>query len=98
MSSERRLCAQLLSCKFLQVILQEVVDLMSAFREQPGETKDLDTDPTLQRSDIECPACHHHGYVTPFNADPIPLSCTAANCQSVVLFSIKIKVVVSQQI
>ncbi|OXG29744.1 DNA-directed RNA polymerase II subunit RPB9 [Cryptococcus neoformans Ze90-1] len=38
-------------------------DLLTVAREQPGETKDLDTDPTLQRSDIECPACHHHGAV-----------------------------------
>lgn len=79
-------------------LLREVADLMNAFREQPGETKDLDTDPTLQRSDIECPACHHHGYVMLFNVGPAPLSCNATNCQSVVLFSSKIKVVVSQQI
>ncbi|ODO06212.1 DNA-directed RNA polymerase II subunit RPB9 [Cryptococcus wingfieldii CBS 7118] len=38
-------------------------DLLTVAREQPGETKDLDTDPALQRSSIECPACHHHGAV-----------------------------------
>lgn len=29
------------------------------FREQPGETQDLDTDPTLPRSSISCPHCAH---------------------------------------
>ena len=38
-------------------------DLLTVAREQPGETLDLDTDPTLQRSGIECPACHHAGAV-----------------------------------
>ncbi|WVQ79927.1 hypothetical protein IAT38_002028 [Cryptococcus sp. DSM 104549] len=38
-------------------------DLLTVAREQPGETKDLDTDPTLQRSEIECPACHHNDAV-----------------------------------
>lgn len=32
-------------------------------REQPGETKDLETDPTLQRSNIQCPKCQNHGCV-----------------------------------
>lgn len=30
-------------------------------REQAGETKDLETDPTLQRSNIECPKCGKSG-------------------------------------
>jgi hypothetical protein len=30
-----------------------------ARREQPGETQDLDTDPTLPRSSIPCPHCGH---------------------------------------
>jgi DNA-directed RNA polymerase II subunit RPB9 len=38
-------------------------DLLTVAREQAGETKDLETDPTLQRSSIECPNCHQHGYV-----------------------------------
>ena len=32
-------------------------------REQAGETKDLETDPTLQRSNIQCPVCFKNGYV-----------------------------------
>lgn len=32
-------------------------------REQPGETKDLETDPTLQRSPIQCSHCGQHGAV-----------------------------------
>ncbi|KAK4688510.1 DNA-directed RNA polymerase II subunit RPB9, partial [Tremellales sp. Uapishka_1] len=38
-------------------------DLLTVAREQAGETKDLDTDPTLQRSDIQCPQCGQHGAV-----------------------------------
>ncbi|RSH88932.1 DNA-directed RNA polymerase II core subunit rpb9 [Saitozyma podzolica] len=38
-------------------------DLLTVAREQAGETKDLETDPTLQRSNIECPNCHQHGAV-----------------------------------
>ena len=30
-------------------------------REQAGETKDLETDPTLQRSNIQCPVCFKNG-------------------------------------
>lgn len=32
-------------------------------REQAGETKDLETDPTLQRSPIQCPVCFKSGAV-----------------------------------
>ena len=32
-------------------------------REQPGETKDLETDPTLQRAPMQCPFCFKHGAV-----------------------------------
>ncbi|KAK8864606.1 hypothetical protein IAR55_001856 [Kwoniella newhampshirensis] len=35
-------------------------DLLTVAREQKGQTKDLETDPTLQRSDIECPRCQNH--------------------------------------
>lgn len=31
--------------------------------EQAGETKDLETDPTLQRSPIQCPQCFKSGAV-----------------------------------
>ena len=33
----------------------------AAHREQAGETKDLETDPTLQRSNIQCPVCFKNG-------------------------------------
>lgn len=40
-------------------------DLLTVAREQPGETKDLETDPTLQRNNsIQCPKCHNQGYVS----------------------------------
>ncbi|ORX35700.1 hypothetical protein BD324DRAFT_631301 [Kockovaella imperatae] len=38
-------------------------DLLTVAREQAGETKDLETDPTLQRSDIQCPRCFNNGAV-----------------------------------
>ncbi|KAL7418050.1 DNA-directed RNA polymerase II subunit I [Mrakia frigida] len=34
-------------------------DLLTITKEQPGVTQDLDTDPTLPRSNIECPHCGH---------------------------------------
>lgn len=37
--------------------------LTTTHREQAGETKDLETDPTLQRKAIPCPKCHHEGCV-----------------------------------
>ncbi|WOO80669.1 DNA-directed RNA polymerase II subunit RPB9 [Vanrija pseudolonga] len=38
-------------------------DLLTVAMEQAGETKDLETDPTLQRKAIPCPKCHHEGAV-----------------------------------
>ncbi|KPV72898.1 uncharacterized protein RHOBADRAFT_66880 [Rhodotorula graminis WP1] len=34
-------------------------DLIVAAKETAGVTQDLDTDPTLPRSNIECPRCHN---------------------------------------
>ncbi|BEJ13816.1 hypothetical protein CspHIS471_0309900 [Cutaneotrichosporon sp. HIS471] len=38
-------------------------DLLTVALEQAGQTQDLETDPTLQRSQIECPKCHKNGAV-----------------------------------
>ncbi|BGO96162.1 DNA-directed RNA polymerase II core subunit rpb9 [Rhodotorula toruloides] len=35
-------------------------DLIVIAKETAGVTQDLDTDPTLPRSNIECPRCGHH--------------------------------------
>ncbi|EIW70563.1 DNA-directed RNA polymerase II subunit RPB9 [Tremella mesenterica] len=38
-------------------------DLLTVAREQAGEIRDLDNDPTLQRSNIQCPHCQKNGAV-----------------------------------
>jgi DNA-directed RNA polymerase subunit M/transcription elongation factor TFIIS len=50
-------CSWGIGARLLTGLLIALTLVPRARREQPGETQDLDTDPTLPRSSIPCPHC-----------------------------------------